>query len=94
MYRIAHWSYSYNPGARLTPTSAVIEAERVLGLVHFGVGSQAKPVGGKGWRAPAHADGGVLAPSVFLDGTAIEKDGRYVHPKLVKLCRQMGLRGY
>jgi len=44
--------------------------------------------------SPAHSDGVVLNPSVWLDEMQIEEDGRYTHPALVELCRQMGMGGY
>ncbi|WP_406015974.1 hypothetical protein OG520_36500 [Streptomyces sp. NBC_00984] len=44
--------------------------------------------------AAAHTDGSVLGPSICLDGVAIEENGRYVHPELVEICRELGVAGY
>jgi leucyl aminopeptidase (aminopeptidase T) len=44
--------------------------------------------------AAAHTDGSILNPSIYLDGVAIEKEGRYVHPELVEICRRLNVPGY
>jgi hypothetical protein len=36
----------------------------------------------------------VLNPSIFLDGEAMEEGGRYVHPDVVAVCRELGVAGY
>lgn len=92
MYRIAHICYGYNPGARITGNIA--EVERVFGVVQVGWGTQGPLIrpdlGGKpGWRAAAHCDGIMLNPTVYLDGEIVEENGKYVHPELAKLVKDM-----
>ena len=81
-----HSCYGFNPGVT-RPTGRILEDERIFGCMQFGVG--ATELG-----SPAHTDGVVLNPSVWLDDQQIEEKGRYVHPDLVELCRQMGAPGY
>lgn len=94
MYRIAHICYGFNPGARVTGNIA--EVERVFGVVQVGWGTQGPLIrpdlgGGYGWKAAAHCDGIMLNPTVYLDGEPIEKDGKYVHPELVEIVKEMGV---
>jgi leucyl aminopeptidase (aminopeptidase T) len=94
MYRIAHICYGFNPGARITGNIA--EVERVFGVIQVGWGTQGPLIrpdlGGEyGWKATAHCDGIMLNPSVYLDGEPIEKDGKYVHPELVEIVKEMGV---
>ena len=35
-----------------------------------------------------------MNPSVYLDEVAIELDGKYVHPDLVKLAKELKVPGY
>ncbi|WP_028927630.1 hypothetical protein [Pseudonocardia acaciae] len=93
MYRIAHWSLGFNPGVR-APTGRIVEDERVFGCVELGIGTKGAWIGGEPWVAAAHTDGSMLGPSIYLDGEAIEEEGRYVHPELVGLCRELGVQGY
>lgn len=93
MYRVAHWSLGFNPGV-LKPTGRIVEDERVFGCVELGIGTKGAWIGGEPWVAAAHTDGSMLNPSIFLDGEAIEVEGRYVHPRLVELCRRLGVAGY
>jgi hypothetical protein len=51
-------------------------------------------VGAAEYGSPAHTDGVVLNPSVWLDEIQIEEAGGYVQPELVNLCRAMGAAGY
>lgn len=85
-YLIDHACYGFNPGVT-RPTGRILEDERIFGCMQFGVGAIE-------YGSPAHSDGVVLRPSVWLDGMQIEDDGRYVQPDLVALCRAMGARGY
>ena len=87
MRRLAHFTYGFNPGARLS--EFIVESERAYGVHVFGIGKQVKLIGGKGWDAPAHTDGVVMNPSVWLDGELVEKDGRFVHPQLAELDRAL-----
>jgi len=81
-----HACYGFNPGVR-RPSGRILEDERIFGCMQFGIG--ATELG-----SPIHSDGVVLNPSVWFDDVQIEESGRYVHPDLVDLCRQMGVSGY
>ena len=48
-------------------------------------------IGPQNLGAPSHTDGIILRPSLIADGVEIERDGRYVHPELVDLCKQLGV---
>jgi leucyl aminopeptidase (aminopeptidase T) len=85
-YLMDHACYGFNPGVT-APTGRILEDERVFGCMQFGIG--ATELG-----SPAHTDGVVLSPSVWLDGVQIEVDGRYTHPDLINFCRRMGAPGY
>ena len=87
MYRVAHYAYGFNPGVHRL-TGRIVEDERVFGSLTFGFGDA------KDRRAPSHTDCIVLRPSISLDGAEMERDGKYVHPRLVELCREMGVAGY
>lgn len=93
MYRIAHWSLGFNPGVPKL-TGRIVEDERVFGTVEFGMGTKGKWIGGDYWAAAAHTDASMNLPSIYLDGELLEKDGKYVHPDIVKICREMGIEGY
>lgn len=93
MYRVAHWSLGYNPGVS-KPTGRIVEDERVFGCIEIGIGTKGSWIGGEPWVAPAHTDGSNLAPSIYVDGEALEQEGRYVHPDLVAICRELGVDGY
>jgi leucyl aminopeptidase (aminopeptidase T) len=81
-----HACYGFNPGVR-RPSGRILEDERVFGCMQFGIG--ATDLG-----SPIHSDGVVLRPSVWLGDVQIEENGRYVHPDLARLCREMGVAGY
>ncbi|MDI7277287.1 MAG: hypothetical protein QME94_15025 [Anaerolineae bacterium] len=81
-----HACYGFNPGVS-RPSGRILEDERIFGCMQFGVGATAR-------GSPAHTDGVVLNPSVWLDDLQIEAEGRYVHPELIALCRAMGAAGY
>jgi leucyl aminopeptidase (aminopeptidase T) len=83
---VDHACYGFNPGV-VRPSGRILEDERIFGCMQFGIGATA-------YGSPAHTDGVVLNPSVWLDDMQIEAQGRYVHPELVKLCRAMGAPGY
>ncbi|GAB3177225.1 aminopeptidase [Nesterenkonia halophila] len=93
MHRIAHWSLGFNPGVPQL-TGRIVEDERVFGTVEFGMGTKGSWIGGDHWAAAAHTDASMNLPSIHLDGTPIEVDGRYVHPEIVEICRRMGIEGY
>lgn len=81
-----HACYGFNPGVR-RPSGRILEDERIFGCMQFGIG--ATELG-----SPIHSDGVVLDPSVWFDNVLIEEVGRYVHPDLARLCREMGVAGY
>ena len=85
-YLMDHACYGFNPGVMM-PTGRILEDERVFGCMQFGIGATE-------YGSPAHTDGVVLNPSVWLDEVMIEKNGRYIHPELADLCQQMGAAGY
>jgi leucyl aminopeptidase (aminopeptidase T) len=83
---VDHLCYGFNPGVR-RPSGRILEDERIFGCVQLGIG--ATDLG-----SPIHSDGVVLDPSVWLDDEQIEDAGRYLHPELARLCREMGAGGY
>jgi len=86
MYEIAHCTYGFNPGVKKVKGNIGYD-ERVFGSMEFGVGPK--------WSgAPSHTDGGLLQPSVYLDNTPLEINGKYVHPELVELAEKLGADGY
>ncbi len=85
-YLMDHACYGFNPGV-IRPSGRILEDERIFGCMQFGVGATE-------FGSPAHTDGVVLNPSVWLDEIQIEEAGRYVQPELVDLCRAMGAAGY
>ncbi len=93
MFRVAHWSLGFNPGVT-RPTGRIVEDERVFGCVELGIGTKGAWIGGEAWVAAAHTDGSMQSPSILVDGVAIEEEGRYVHPDLVTICRELDVPGY
>ena len=93
MFRLAHFSLGFNPGVTRI-TGRIVEDERVFGCIEMGIGSQGASIGGRCWKAASHTDGIVLNPTIYLDDEVIEKDGVYVHPDVVALCRELGVPGY
>ncbi len=93
MYRLAHYSMGFNPGVTKI-SGRIVEDERVFGSIEMGIGSQGAQIMGKTWKAAAHTDGIVLNPTIIFDGETIEKEGRYVHPRLVEACQRLGVSGY
>jgi leucyl aminopeptidase (aminopeptidase T) len=86
MYEIAHCTYGFNPGVTRVKGD-VAHDERVFGCVEFGIGP-------KFADAPAHTDGVILEPTIWADDVQLEDEGRYVHPELIKLARELGAPGY
>lgn len=93
VYRLAHFTYGFNPGI-LKLTGVQNDDERLFGSVTFGFGTQGDLIGGPGWKAAAHTDCGILNPSVYLEDTPIELEGKYVNPNLVKLAKELKIPGY
>ena len=84
MLKMAHISYGFNPGAKLTGN--IVEDERVWGATEWGIGYvsdvDAPP---SGQEAVSHSDGICLNSSVWLDGRCIMKEGVIVDPELKAL---------
>ncbi len=87
MYRMAHYTYGFNPGV-VSMTGRIVEDERLMGCMVFGFGGTATR------KAATHTDCTMLNATVHLDGVEIERDGRYTHPSLARICKEMGLAGY
>ncbi len=83
MKRLAHISYGFNPGARLSGN--ILEDERVWGCTEWGLGylssHNAPP---EGIDAPSHTDGICLNSTVWLDDIKLLDKGSIVHPELKK----------
>jgi len=93
MKRLAHYSLGFHPGIP-KPTGRIVEDERVFGCIEMGIGTQGPSLMGKCWSAASHTDGVVLNPTIILDGKVLEENGRYVHPRIVEICHEMGVPGY
>ena len=87
MFVPAHISYGCNPGARLTGN--VLEDERIWGVLEWGLGNQSDSFQAKNTKAASHSDGITLRPTLVGDGELIIKDGRYVHPKLTAIAKNI-----
>jgi leucyl aminopeptidase (aminopeptidase T) len=86
IYEVAHCTYGFNPGIRRAKGD-ITHDERIWGGMEFGIGAA--------WAgAPAHCDGVVLHTSIWADDVQLEDEGRYVHPELAELARQLGVEGY
>ena len=88
MRRLAHLSYGFNPGARLT--GDIVEDERVWGSTEWGIGSVPSTIVPPGYPAPSHCDGICLHSSVWLDARPVMETGRLVDPELVRLAAKLG----
>ena len=88
MLRLAHASYGFNPGARLSENNS--ECERVWGVTQWGIGNIGQLLVPGGVFAPSHSDGICLNSSVWLDGVPVTKVGRVVHPALRELAERLG----
>ena len=83
---VDHACYGFNPGVT-RPSGRILEDERVFGCTQFGIGATSL-------GSPIHTDGVVLESSVWFDDEQIEECGRYVHPEIADLCRELGVMGY
>ncbi len=93
MYRVAHYSLGFNPGVT-KPTGRIVEDERMFGCFTMGIGTQGLQMKATGWKAAAHTDCVLPAPTIHLDGEPLQVDGKYVHPEIVAACRDLGVPGY
>ncbi|MBS3781536.1 MAG: aminopeptidase [Candidatus Thermoplasmatota archaeon] len=91
MYRLAHISYGFNPGAKLTGN--IVEDERIWGGTEWGlgnVGSKLVPEQEGGIPASSHCDGICTDSSVWLDGKQLLDEGEIVNfSRLVELADQL-----
>lgn len=90
MRRLAHVSWAFNPGAKLT--GDIVEDERVWGATEWGVGAVG-PIfshSGKYIRAATHMDGICLNTSVWLDDKQFLDEGKVVDKELAKLAKELG----
>jgi len=91
MYLAAHVCYGCNPNARLE--GCTTEDERIWGSTEWGFGHQGSNYSGDKPRvAKSHVDGICLECSVWLDGTQILDNGKFIHPELRTLAQKLGKR--
>lgn len=91
MFQVAHLSYGFNPGAKLT--GDIVEDERVWGSTEWGIGNVGPMLTSDipgGIPAPSHTDGICLNSTVWLDGELFIKDGEVVGPteEIVELAKK------
>ena len=88
MFLMAHISYGFNPGARLS--GDVLEDERIWGCTEWGIGAVGPYlVPPEGRFAASHSDGISLNSSVWLDGIQALDKGKVTHSELTDLARQL-----
>ncbi len=93
MFNLAHLSYGFGPGAKLS--GDIVEDERVWGSTEWGFGNVGPMLVSDipgGIPAASHSDGICLNSSVWLDGKPILIDGEVVGPteEIVALARKLG----
>ncbi|MCD6363469.1 MAG: hypothetical protein J7M13_05680 [Synergistetes bacterium] len=67
----------------------MLEDERVWEAFEWGIGNQGACFKGSAGFAKSHADGICLSPTLLGDGVKILEEGRYVHPELKELEREL-----
>ena len=89
MLRLAHSSFGFHPGAKLT--GDIVEDERVWGCTEWGIGQVgAHLIPPDGIPAPSHTDGQSLNSTVTLDGRPFTEKGEVVDPELKELAVKLG----
>ena len=93
MFTLAHLSYGFGPGAKLS--GDIVEDERVWGSTEWGFGNVGPMLVSDipgGIPASSHSDGICMNSSVWLDGIAILIDGQVVGPtdEIVALAKKLG----
>ncbi|HBJ81076.1 aminopeptidase [Pseudothermotoga sp.] len=84
MFRLAHISLGFNPGAKLTGN--VLEDERVWGCSEWGIGYIGEdmiPDIKMEDQAPSHCDGVCLNSTIILDDAVVVKNGVVVDEELM-----------
>ncbi|WP_461864440.1 aminopeptidase [Thermococcus sp.] len=91
MYQLAHVSYGFNPGAKLT--GDIVEDERVWGATEWGIGNigpRLVPDIPGGIPAASHTDGICLNSSVWIDDVQIMDKGNIIHPpEIAELAQEL-----
>lgn len=87
MYYIAHISYGFNPGAKLSGTCT--EDERIWGATEWGIGYQGPMFKGNLGDAATHADGICLNSTVWLEDEKLTENGKVIHPELVQIAEKI-----
>jgi len=82
MRKVAHATYGFLPGAKLSGNIA--EDERIWGCTVWGFGSTTKE------SAPSHTDGICLDTSIWLDGKQLTNEGKVVETKLIEFAKKLG----
>lgn len=82
MRKVAHATYGFLPGAKLS--GMIAEDERIWGCTVWGFGSTSKE------SAPSHTDGICLDTSIWLDRKQLTDKGKVVDAKLIKLTKKLG----
>jgi len=88
MYKVAHVTLGFNPGVRV-PSGQIAVDERLYGCLEFGFGHSGFP-GGK--PAKSHTDAVAANASIWIDDEPMAEEGRYIHPKLAALCKELGVK--
>jgi 2,5-dihydroxypyridine 5,6-dioxygenase len=90
MFMIAHVSWAFNPGAKLT--GDIVEDERVWGATEWGIGNiGAILIAPEGIPAASHTDGICLNSSAWLDDEQVLEEGKVIHKELAKLAKKLGM---
>lgn len=78
MFKIDHICYGFHPKVKQL-TGKILEDERLWGCIQIGIGRISE-------GAPSHCDAIIKFPSIWLDNSKIEEEGKYLHRDLVKLA--------
>ncbi len=81
MRKVAHATYGFLPGAKLT--GKIAEDERVWGCTVWGFGATSDE------DAPSHNDGICLNTSVWLDDQLLFDGNRFLDPKLAEIADKL-----
>ena len=88
MFRLAHTSYGFHPGAKLT--GQLGEDERIWGCTQWGLGAIGKVLlPPEGSPAASHIDGICLDTSTWLDARPLTSEGVVVDERLTGLASRL-----